>query len=245
MRDDADEVGFTIKHGDEQLVCGEAVLLKNARGDMLAQVPDFIVPAGARCLVRGRSGSGKSTLLRALAGLWPYGEGTITTPSSGMFFVPQRSYIPSGTLKAAITYPRDESAYDDAQCEAVLHACGLSAYIDSLHVADRWGGRFSGGEQQRVAFARALLMKPNVLFLDECTSALDSQSEKELYSLLLASMPNTTILSVAHRKELAALHDMSIDFGVSELVNRGELQANEETRCRPLEGSEGLAKMAF
>jgi len=239
----AEKVGFVVERGEERAVSGRGLLLMNADGVKLAQLPDFTVPSGARCIIRGRSGSGKSTLLRALAGLWPYGQGTITTPSSGMFFVPQRSYIPSGTLKAVVTYPRGERVFDDDRCAEVLRACGLSAYVDSLNAVDRWAGRFSGGEQQRVAFARVLLAKPDVLFLDECTSALDSQSESDLYSLLLSRLPATTILSVAHRKELAELHDMAIDFDDGSAPSRGEAEVNENMQNRPFKKSQGLARM--
>ncbi|HEB3528589.1 TPA: ABC transporter ATP-binding protein/permease [Burkholderia cenocepacia] len=193
-------------------VAASGLVLRDASGATLSRVPDFVLLAGRRCLVRGRSGCGKSTLLRALAGLWPYGEGTIVRPAAGTFFLPQRSYIPPGTLKAAVTYPRDASAYPDSECEALLHACGLSTYASQLHVEDRWSTRLSGGEQQRVAFARVLLAKPSTVFLDECTSALDSQSEKELYGLLIERLPQATVVSVAHRKELLAFHDTTLDF---------------------------------
>ncbi|RQM44140.1 ABC transporter ATP-binding protein/permease [Paraburkholderia bannensis] len=236
----AENVGLVVERNEAPAVNGLGLLLANADGMELARVPDFKVPSGARCMIRGRSGSGKSTLLRAMAGLWPYGQGTMTTPSSGMFFVPQRSYMPSGTLKAVVTYPRDESAFRDEECAEVLRACGLSAYVGSLNVVDRWDGRLSGGEQQRIAFARVLLAKPAALFLDECTSALDSQSERELYSLLLSSLPGTTILSVAHRKELAELHEMTIDFDDGSAAARHETGQNERTRHL----SQGLEKMS-
>ncbi|WP_225032257.1 ABC transporter ATP-binding protein/permease [Paraburkholderia sp. XV] len=238
-----ENVGFVVERGESHIVRGCGLLLTNADGLELARVPDFTVSPGSRCIVRGRSGSGKSTLLRALAGLWPHGQGTITIPSSGMFFVPQRSYMPSGTLKAVVTYPEDESAFRDEECVEVLRACGLSAYVDSLNVVDRWDGRFSGGEQQRIAFARVLLAKPNVLFLDECTSALDSQSERELYTLLLSSLPDATILSVAHRRELAELHEMAIDFSSGSTSEPSEPDQNGKAPHLPFEDRRGLEKM--
>lgn len=206
--------GIAICESRSGEVAARGLVLRDASGDTLSHVPDFALEAGARCLVRGRSGCGKSTLLRALAGLWPYGEGVIARPDEGTFFLPQRSYIPPGTLKAAVTYPREASAYADSECEELLRACGLSAYTSSLHIEDRWSSRLSGGEQQRVAFARVLLAKPATVFLDECTSALDSQSEKELYSLLIERLPRATVISVAHRKELLAFHDTTLDFPV-------------------------------
>lgn len=212
VNDKAPQAGIVTKAGEPGYVAGKGLLLRDAASAEIARVPDFALAQGDRCLVRGRSGCGKSTLLRAVAGLWPYGEGTITRCAEGALFVPQRSYIPPGSLKAAITYPHDESSYPDSQCAEVLRACGLGAYVGSLKEIDRWDGRFSGGEQQRVAFARVILANPSTLFLDECTSALDTQSERELYQLLVDRLPHATVVSVAHRKELAEFHTLTIDF---------------------------------
>ncbi|MEX3764007.1 ABC transporter ATP-binding protein/permease [Paraburkholderia phenoliruptrix] len=204
--------GIVVSAGNEGAVAARGLVLRDAGGAELARVPDFSLAPGARCLIRGRSGSGKSTLLRALAGLWPYGEGAITRGAERAVFVPQRSYIPAGTLKAAIAYPRDESTYTDSRCAEVLHACGLGAHAASMLDADRWSDRLSGGEQQRVAFARVLLACPSTIFLDECTSALDPESERHLYQLLIDRLPHATVVSVAHRKELQAFHPQTIDF---------------------------------
>jgi putative ATP-binding cassette transporter len=218
---------IVLREGRTGEVAASGLVLRDASGDTLSRVPDFVLEAGQRCLVRGRSGCGKSTLLRALAGLWPYGEGTIARPADGTFFLPQRSYIPPGSLKAAVAYPRDASAYPDSECEALLHACGLSAYARLLHVEDRWSTRLSGGEQQRVAFARVLLAQPSTVFLDECTSALDSQSEKELYGLLIERLPQATVVSVAHRKELLAFHDTTLDFPAPSVPDARQDAADE------------------
>ncbi|WP_186106972.1 ABC transporter ATP-binding protein/permease [Burkholderia gladioli] len=204
--------GIVVSAGKAGMVAARALVLRDAGGTELARVPDFSLPPGSRCLIRGRSGSGKSTLLRALAGLWPYGEGAITRAVEGAVFVPQRSYIPAGTLKAAIAYPHDESMYTDSRCEEVLHACGLGVHAASMLDADRWSDRLSGGEQQRVAFARVLLACPSTIFLDECTSALDPESERNLYQLLIDRLPHATVVSVAHRKELLAFHQQTVDF---------------------------------
>ncbi|RDU95131.1 ABC transporter ATP-binding protein/permease [Trinickia dinghuensis] len=220
--------GIVSTVGAKGSVASSDLILRDAASTAIAFVPDFKLAPGARCLVRGRSGSGKSTLLRALAGLWPYGQGTITRSADGTVFVPQRSYIPPGTLKAAITYPREESAYADGQCAEVLRACGLGAYVASMHEADRWSGRLSGGEQQRVAFARVLLANPSTIFLDECTSALDTESERELYQLLIDRLPHATVVSVAHRKELSAFHQTTLDFPPRETSDA------EDRTVRPL-----------
>ncbi|WP_039205482.1 ATP-binding cassette domain-containing protein, partial [Burkholderia glumae] len=204
--------GVALSAAQEGAVAATGLVLRDASGEEITRVPDFSLAPGSRCLVRGPSGSGKSTLLRALAGLWPYGEGAVARCAERAVFVPQRSYIPAGTLKAAIAYPREASAYTDSECAEVLRACGLGAYAGSLLDADRWSDRFSGGEQQRVAFARVLLARPSTIFLDECTSALDPQSEHHLYQLLIDRLPHATVLSVAHRKELQAFHQQTIDF---------------------------------
>ncbi|WP_186259287.1 ABC transporter ATP-binding protein/permease [Burkholderia gladioli] len=204
--------GIVVSAGKAGTVAARGLVLRDAGGAELARVPDFSLAPGSRCLVRGRSGSGKSTLLRALAGLWPYGEGAITRAAEGAVFVPQRSYIPAGTLKAAIAYPHDESMYTDSRCEEVLQACGLGVHAASMLDADRWSDRLSGGEQQRVAFARVLLACPSTIFLDECTSALDPESERNLYQLLIDRLPHATVVSVAHRKELLAFHQQTVDF---------------------------------
>ncbi|WP_206952488.1 ABC transporter ATP-binding protein/permease [Trinickia acidisoli] len=204
------------------LVAASSLVLRDADSATIAFVPDFMLTPGARCIVRGRSGSGKSTLLRALAGLWPYGEGTVNRSADGGMFVPQRSYIPPGTLKGAIAYPCEESAYSDSQCADVLRACGLGAYVASMHETDRWSSRLSGGEQQRVAFARVLLANPSTVFLDECTSALDTESERELYQLLIERLPRATVVSVAHRKELSAFHSSTLDFPPRETTDSGD-----------------------
>ncbi|AJK48600.1 ABC transporter ATP-binding protein/permease [Burkholderia plantarii] len=206
------QAGVTLAAAEQGAVAARGVVLRDAGGMELARVPDFSLAPGSRCLIRGRSGSGKSTLLRALAGLWPYGEGAITRCAGSAMFVPQRSYLPAGTLKAVIAYPGEASAYTDSECADVLRACGLGAYVESMLDADRWSDRLSGGEQQRVAFARVLLARPSTIFLDECTSALDPHSERHLYQLLIDRLPQATVLSVAHRNELLVFHQQVIDF---------------------------------
>jgi vitamin B12/bleomycin/antimicrobial peptide transport system ATP-binding/permease protein len=219
---------ITMEQSQAGEVFARGVTLHAPAGGALARVPDFVLEAGQRCIVRGRSGSGKSTLLRGLAGLWPYGEGTVSRPTEDTFFLPQRSYIPPGSLKAVIAYPNDASAYTDRECEELLHACGLSTYAHALQEEDNWSTRLSGGEQQRVAFARVLLAKPSTVFLDECTSALDSQSENELYSLLIERLHDATIVSVAHRKELLEFHDTTLNFPDPQ---KGEALRNKEEIC--------------
>lgn len=223
--------GIVTIEAQKGVIAAQALRLYDSSSNLIARVPNFALSPGSRCLVRGRSGCGKSTLLRALAGLWPYGEGTIMGSAVGSLFVPQRSYIPPGTLKAAVAYPTDESAYTDIQCVEILRACGLGSYVASLDEVDYWSSRLSGGEQQRVAFARVLLTNPSAVFLDECTSALDPQSERELYQLLIERLPHVTVVSVAHRKELTEFHDCTIDFSAQEIADVGPRQTPSANRA--------------
>jgi putative ATP-binding cassette transporter len=162
---------------------------------------------GESVVIGGRSGSGKSTLFRAIAGIWPFGSGTLTPPAGRRLFLPQRPYIPLGTLRHAIAYPEAESGFDDASMIAALTASGLGSFAGRLDEDANWAQTLSGGEQQRLAIARALLIKPDWLFLDEATASLDPESERALYLLLKRELPATTIVSIAHRESVAAFHD--------------------------------------
>ncbi len=183
---------------------GLAVSLPDGRA--LVTGLDLDVPAGDAMLISGASGSGKSTLLRALAGIWPYGGGSVRLPPRDrVLFLPQRPYLPLGTLREAICYPA-APVTDGPGFDAVLAGCGLEHLRDRLDRQDLWAQVLSGGEQQRVAFARALLIRPTLLFLDEATSALDETAEASLYALLTASLPGTTIVSIGHRSTLRRWH---------------------------------------
>jgi putative ATP-binding cassette transporter len=169
------------------------------------------LPPGRSVVISGRSGSGKSTLFRALAGIWPYGQGAVQRPAGRALFLPQRPYIPLGTLRHAITYP-DAAGADDAAVRHALAKAGLGHLEPRLDEEDAWAQRLSGGEQQRLALARALLARPDWLFLDEATASLDPAGEAELYATLKAELPDTTIVSIAHRPTVAALHDEALVF---------------------------------
>lgn len=193
------------------------VKLRLPTGRQIVAVDDLVFKAGRSTLVTGPSGAGKSTLFRAIADIWPYGEGHIDAPRDArVMLLPQRPYVPNGTLRTAVTYPALSGAYDDEQIARALRAAKLDALADQLDVEDNWGQRLSGGEQQRLAIARALLDRPDWLFLDEATSALDEKLEGEIYRMLRRELPEATIVSIGHRSTLIELHDARVDMQLGE-----------------------------
>jgi putative ATP-binding cassette transporter len=182
-------------------------------GTTLLRGVDAKLERGEPVLVTGPSGSGKSTLFRALAGIWPFGSGRIQRPAAAAcLFLPQRPYIPIGTLRGAVTYPSREGRFPDEELRRRLRECGLEHLADRLDDSEHWEQSLSPGEQQRLSFARALLQRPEWLFLDEATSALDGEMEARLYALLELELGATTWVSVGHRAEIARFHHRRISF---------------------------------
>ncbi len=179
-------------------------------GRSLIRADDIALSPGESTLVVGPSGAGKSTLFRAVAGIWPFGAGVIREPAAKLMLLPQRPYIPLGTLRNAIAYPADAAAFDDRILRQALFTVGLPHLADRLEDHDNWQMTLSGGEQQRLSAARALIAKPDWLFLDEATSALDEDSERKLYKALAQALPDTTLVSIGHRGTLGALHTQRI-----------------------------------
>ena len=168
----------------------------------------FEIRPGERLLISGPSGSGKSTLFRALAGIWPYGSGRIRVPTGAkLLFLPQKPYIPIGALRDAVSYPAAPGTFDDAALRQALTACRLDGFAERLDDTQNWSMLMSGGEQQRLAVARALLHRPDFLFLDEATAALDDDNESHLYALIREQLPQAAMISIAHRPAVAAHHD--------------------------------------
>ncbi len=201
---------------------GAALDLPDGRA-LLADV-NLRIENGESVLIDGPSGSGKSTLFRAFAGIWPFGHGRIAMPKDArVLFLPQRPYLPLGTLRAVVSYPASPGAFSDDEVIAALKDSMLAPLVDRLDDNQHWALQLSPGEQQRLAIARALLHKPNWLFLDEATSSVDEPTETRLYQLVRERLPATTLVSIGHRPSLAAFHNRRLairrrDNGPAEVV---------------------------
>ncbi len=168
---------------------------------------------GETAALSGPSGSGKSTLFRAVAGIWPFGDGRLRSPEGiDLMVVPPKPYIPISTLRAAVTYPAVPGTYTDDEIRNALADAHLGGLADELDHEEVWAQRLSSGEQQRLALARALLMRPDWLFLDEATSAVEEKLEAELYAMLARRLPETTVVSIGHRSSTLALHRRRLEL---------------------------------
>jgi vitamin B12/bleomycin/antimicrobial peptide transport system ATP-binding/permease protein len=182
-------------------------------GQALLSDATFTLPHGRSTLITGASGSGKSTLFRALAGIWPFGKGRVRVPAGArVLFLPQKPYIPIGTLRDAVKYPDEQSAATDTEIVAALEAVKLGHLVGRLDEGAHWTNILSGGEQQRLAAARALVFKPDWLFLDEATASLDEAMETAIYEALKQRLPSTTIISIGHRPSLRKWHDRQVEL---------------------------------
>ncbi len=203
-----------IKRGETE---GEAILslqdLSVTLDDGTAVVgeAEVVIEPGERLLVAGESGTGKSTLVRAIAGLWPWGGGSINLhPDRRLFMLPQKPYVPQGTLRRAAAYPAAAEDWTVEQIGQALGKVGLAHLKDKIEEDAPWDQTLSGGEKQRLAFARLLLHNPDIIVLDEATSALDEKSQDKMMALVNKELPKATVLSVGHRAELEAFHSRKI-----------------------------------
>ncbi|MBE7202218.1 MAG: ABC transporter ATP-binding protein/permease, partial [Parafilimonas terrae] len=205
--------GSGLTHGNATGadVAASGLVLALPDGREIVQADRLVLPKGSATLVTGPSGSGKSTLFRAIAGVWPFGRGRLDVPAGqSALLLPQRPYIPLGTLRDAVIYPNAAGAFSDAEVRQALTDAQLPHLADRLDEDDVWERRLSGGEQQRLAIARALLAKPAWLFLDESTASLDEPSEAGIYRMLRQRLPETTIVSIGHRSTLESMHDRKV-----------------------------------
>ena len=182
-------------------------------GQVLLRDTRLVLPPGRSTLITGASGSGKSTLFRALAGIWPFGKGEVHVPAGArVLFLPQRAYIPIGTLRDAVKYPDEQSTASDQEIGEALDAVGLDHLASRLDDVAHWSNILSGGEQQRLGVARALVYKPDWLFLDEATASLDEPMEAEVYRQLKKRLPTAALVSIGHRPSLRQWHDRQIEL---------------------------------
>jgi vitamin B12/bleomycin/antimicrobial peptide transport system ATP-binding/permease protein len=199
--------------GDPSVIDFEDVNLFLPDGRQMVKTKHLALARGECVVLSGPSGSGKSTLFRAIAGLWPYGEGSIRSPAGiRIMVVPPKPYIPINTLRAAVTYPLVPGGYSDDEIRRTLNDVYLGDLVNDLDREDVWSQRLSSGEQQRIALARALLMRPDWLFLDESTTAVDEKLEAELYAMLAQRLPKTTIMSIGHRSAVVRLHQRHLEM---------------------------------
>jgi len=187
-------------------------------GTQIVRVQELTFRPGETALLTGPSGSGKSTLFRAIAGIWPFGHGAIALPQdekggpASLLLLPQRPYLPIGPLREAVSYPSAADTWSDQELRRALEAAQLGHLVNRLDEDRHWSQSLSLGEQQRLAIARALLARPDWLFLDEATSAMDEGLEASIYKLLARELPRTTLVSIGHRSTLHALHGRVIDM---------------------------------
>lgn len=180
-------------------------------GRLMIEDAAVVIAKGEKVLVRGDSGSGKSTLIRAMAGLWPWGTGRILRPKgTKIAFMPQRPYLPDGSLRACLLYPAQDASASDDQIRLALERCGLEHLGQQLEEEASWSHVLSGGEQQRIAFARLLLNPPDIAIMDEATSALDEEGQARMMAFLRTDLAGSTVLSVGHRPNLEQYHEREI-----------------------------------
>jgi putative ATP-binding cassette transporter len=200
------------EHGDNTITA-KNLSIKTPQGDMLLENINQEFIKGESYVIKGESGIGKSTFVRTIAGIWPFASGDISFPSKvHVMYLPQKAYMPIGTLAEAILFPDKHDPSLESKLQKVMHDCHLDSLVPRLHETAHWSEQLSPGEQQRVAFARVLLHKPDWVFLDESTSMLDLANEKHMYTLLKEQLPNCTLISVGHHSGVDEFHNHTIEM---------------------------------
>ena len=218
------EPAFDIRH-DGNALSLKGLGLQLGAGRQLLNNANLSIAAGEHVMLSGRSGSGKSTLLRALGGLWNDGHGQLVVPAERYLFLPQKPYLPIGTLRDALSYPQASDVYPAERFAEILQTCRLSHLIPRLDESNHWQRMLSPGEQQRVAFARALLFAPRWLYLDEATSAMDEEDEAALYQALIDELPGVSLLSIGHRSSLKRFHRRHLRIEGGQLLEQPHPEA--------------------
>ena len=219
VRVEADRLDGDRVEGSAPSLVLEDLAIALPRGEPLLAPTALELKPGENVLVTGPSGAGKSTFFRALSGIWPYWKGRIRLPHGArLLFLPQKPYLPIGSLRRAVCYPDDPARHSDDEVRRALNQVGLEPLAADLERSENWAQVLSGGEQQRLAFARALLTRPDWLFLDEATAALPEAEQDRLYRLMREELPRTTFVSVGHRDSLAAHHARRLQWRGGALV---------------------------
>jgi putative ATP-binding cassette transporter len=211
--------GVAQIRGDVSGIALDRVRLELPDGRVLVEGASEQFAPGEALLVMGPSGIGKSTLFRAIAGIWPYGDGRVVVPKHArVMFLPQKPYLQVGSLRDVMCYPEWSGRFQDGELRELLVDCGLPHLADRLDEQRNWALELSVGEQQRIGFCRAFLRKPDWLMLDEATSALDAKSEAQLYGMLKSRLPHMTVVSIGHRPALASFHERQLELQFTQEV---------------------------
>ena len=209
----------TTEGGDE--IDLDKLLVQLPNGAPQVAADGFHIRAHQSMLVTGPSGAGKSTLFRAIAGIWPFGSGSISVPAkSSLMMLPQKPYFPIGPLHAAVAYPSEANAFSADQIRSVLNEVDLPKLAARLGEEEHWNRMLSLGEQQRLGLARALLHAPDFLFLDEATASVDEAAEARLYRLIEQKLPETTVVSIGHRSTLRTFHSRAAAIAPKAIISR-------------------------
>ncbi len=225
----SDRIQIADSPDDALRLVGLSVAQYNGR--VMIDDADTAVERGDKVLLTGESGTGKSTLIRAIAGLWPWGSGQVLIPAGAQVaFLPQRAYLPHGTLRQVLLYPNVHAEREDSVLTEALERCGLHHLIPRLNDEDRWDKLLSGGEQQRIGFARLLVQHPDIVIMDEATAALDVNSQASMMELFRHELAATTVISVGHRPELEEYHTRKLSLRRHLGTEEADEAASEQRR---------------
>lgn len=217
---------ITIEDSPDSNIHLDGLAVAQHDGRVMIDEADTTITAGQKVLLMGESGTGKSTLIRAIAGLWPWGSGCVRLPvGAKIAFLPQRPYMPLGTLRQVLCYPDAGETYTDAALLQALTSCGLKRLIPRMNDEEKWDKVLSGGELQRIGFARLLVLLPDIVIMDEATAALDAASQDAMMELFRNELAHVTLISVGHRVELEDYHDRKLTL--HRLATRVEMGAGE------------------